>query len=105
MRGSRRKMQERPDGVPGAPACAKFQNLTQQDQRGDNGGSLEIDGHNSILVSKRRREELRKERRNKAVKIGGTGAKANQGEHVGAAIDERCPEALDEGPATPKYDR
>ena len=105
MRGSRRKMQECADRIAGAPACPQFEHLAEQDQRGDDGSGFEINIHSAVHAAERRREELREQRCGKTVEISSTGAKADQGEHVGAAIAERSPEALEEGPAAPEHHR
>ena len=37
------KAKQRPDGSPGPAAGAQFEDLTQENERGDHGGCLEID--------------------------------------------------------------
>src|ERR1035437_5725115 len=47
----------------------------------------------------------RREGRDYAVAVGHARAQANQREHVGAAVDQRCPETLKEWKATPQDHR
>ena len=50
------------------------------------------------------RKNLRRDRGDDAVYVGDAGAHADQREHVRTAIDERSPETLEEGSATPEHD-
>ena len=98
----RRKVQEGANGAAGALPRAQFQNLPEQDERGDDRGGFEIDGDDTVHVAKRSWENLREERSHEAIEIRCACAEADQREHIEAAKDERGPEALEKRPAAPK---
>src|SRR5262245_13427348 len=51
------------------------------------------------------REEARDKNCDDAVEIGGARADRYEREHIGGAVDDRCPAALEERPPSPEHDR
>src|ERR1035438_10335662 len=86
-------------------AGSDFHHLTEQDQRGDGGGSLEVHVWISAHATQRLGKNPRREGRDYAVAVGHARAQANQREHCGASVDQRCPETLKEWKATPQDHR
>ena len=82
------------DGQTGSAAGPEFEDLAEQDECGDHGRSLEIDGNTA--------EE---KRRDEAVEIRRPDTDCDQRKHVGTAVDHRCPAAFEQGPAGPEDDR
>ena len=98
----RREVQQRPDGAAGLLARPQFQNLAEQAQHGDHGGSLEIDRDHAVLPQ-RLREQPRGEQSDQAVAIGGADAQSDQAEHVERAISHRGEAAHKERPTRPQH--
>ena len=71
----------------GRLAGAQFEHLAEQHQHGDHRRGLEIDRHRAAMAAERRREELRRQRRDDAVDVGDAGAHRDQREHVEIARD------------------
>ena len=105
MRALRGEIQQRANGAGSLLARAQLQHLTEQHQRGDDCGSLEINGRGAVHFAERGREDLREDRRGNAVEKRSAGAEADQREHIGAAMNERGPETLEERPASPEHNR
>jgi hypothetical protein len=93
------------DGGAGAAAGAELHHLPKQDECGDGSGGFEINLGVASHATQRLWKNLRREGGNDAVPVGDAGTHADQGEHVGAAVDERSPEALEERQATPDDNR
>src|SRR5437879_4913100 len=84
----RREVQECANRAAGPLPSAQFQNLAQENQRGDHGGGFEINRCRTVHAAKRGWENLREKSSDNAVEIRGAGAQADQREHIRAAIDE-----------------
>ena len=89
----------------GLLAGSQFQHLAQQDERGDHGCGFKIHRRAAIHPAKGDWKHLREYRGHYAFEIRGSGAEANQREHIGAAVNQRIPETAKEGPAAPQDDR
>jgi len=81
---------------------AEFENLPEQDKRGDRGGGFEIDGNFARHFFKRRGENSGEENGDNAVYESSASAESDQREHVEAAIDDGGQAALEEGTAAPE---
>ncbi len=105
-RGFWTEIEKRADGGAGAATGAEFHDLAEQYECGDGGGGFEVDvgvsGH--AVQAQRDGENLRGDSGNYAVEVRDAGTEPDQGEHVGAAVDQRCPEALEEWEAAPEDD-
>ena len=101
------EIEQRPNGSAGAAAGAQFHDLAEQDQCCDGSCCFEVNVgiacHIARPSAQRLRKNLRRKRGDNAKSVGDAGAHADQSEHVWAAIDERGPEALKEGPASPEH--
>ena len=51
------EIEQRADGAAGLLARLQFQHLPEQNQHGDDGRSLEIDGDRAVMAAHRRREQ------------------------------------------------
>ena len=98
-----RQFEQGADRAARLGAGAQFENLAQQNKHGNDRGRLEID-RNRAHFPETRREEIRRERRDQAVDIRRPCSQRDQAEHVQAAVHDRCPAALEEGPAGPQDD-
>ena len=85
-------------------ARADLQDLTEQHERGDDDGRVEV-RLDAAVHPEAVGKQARRDRRDDAVGVGGADPGADQREHVGAAIDERVPGAREERPAGPQHDR
>jgi hypothetical protein len=103
-RGLRTEVEESADGGTGAAAGAEFHDLAEQDERGDGGGGFEVGVGISAHRAERGGEDSGRDGCDHAVDVGDAGAEADQREHVGAAVDQRGPEALEEGESAPEDD-
>ena len=103
------KIEQGSKGGAGAAAGAQFHDLAEEDESGDSSGGFEVDvgiaGHIAGPSAQRLGKNPREECRDHAVCVGDAGAHTDQGEHVRAAVDERSPETLEEGPSGPEDDR
>src|SRR2546427_209938 len=93
-----REAQQGFDGARGPAARLELEHLPEQDQRSNGRGGFEVDRDLAVGAAERRRENSRNERGDKAVKIRRARADGDQREHVRAAVDYRCPPALEERP-------
>ena len=100
-----RQLQERADRGAGAAARAQLQHLSEQHQRHDHRGGLEVDGHAAVVSAERRRKQPGREHGDQAVGVRDRDAEADQREHVRAAVRDRVAEADEERPAAPQHDR
>src|SRR5262249_39447480 len=89
------------DGRAGPAARSQLEPLSQQDQGGDNAGRFEVRGDPAFLT-KRKRKDLREERRYDAIGEGHADAQSNEREHVQTAVHNRLHSAHIEGPGRPE---
>ncbi len=102
--GLGREAEEGADRVAGAGAGAKLEDLPEQDQRGDDGGGLEV--HRDTAVHPERlREDPGSYRRHQGVSERGAGADRDQREHVEPPGHNRAPSADEERGPAPQHDR
>jgi len=73
-----RKIQQRADRVARLRAGAQFQDLAEQHQSDDHGGSLEINGNLAFRCAKRRREDAGDQRCDATVEIGDPSTERDQ---------------------------
>ena len=104
-RGLRGEAEQRPDRRARLTARAQLEDLPEQHERDDHRRGLEVDGDVARLIAEGRGKQAREQRRDHAVGIGDAHAKADQREHVQAAVDERLPAAHEERPCAPEHDR
>ena len=104
-RGLRREAEQGLDRAAGALARPDLEHLAEQDQRRDHRRGLEIDVDLALGPAEGGREDPGRERRDHAVEIGRADAEPDQRPHVGAAVAERRPAALEDRPAGPEHDR
>ena len=89
----------------GPAAGAQLEDLTEQDQRRDGGGGFEVDVGLAAHAAECWRKDLREDGRDEAVEVGDARAHRDQREHVGGAVDDGGPAALEERPSAPENHR
>ena len=80
--GLRGESEQGLDGARGLAAGAQLQHLTQEHQRGDHRGGLEVDRDHAAVSAERGRDQAGQERSDQAVGVGRPGAQRNEREHV-----------------------
>ena len=100
----RREPEQDTDRRPRSMSRPELQHLTEQDQRGDHGGGLEVDGDLSARPAERFGEAPWQQRADQAVEVGRARSQGDQREHVEVARAQRGPAAHEEGPAAPEHD-
>ncbi len=103
-RGFRGQTEQGLDRAAGLAASPQLQNLPQQDQNRNDGSCFEIKADVPGGVAKRSRKETGRDHGNEAVKVSSAAPNRNQGEHIEAAMNNRRPSALKEGPSAPQND-
>ncbi len=103
-RGFRGQTEQGLDRAAGLAASPQLQHLPQQDQNRNDGSCFEVKADVSGGVAKGSRKETGRDHGNQAVKVGSAAADGDQGEHVEAAMNNRRPSALKEGPSAPQND-
>jgi hypothetical protein len=93
------------DGARGLLPRTQFEHLTEQHQHRDHRGGFEVDRHRAFRGAQRRGKELWRDGPSHAVEPRSSCAQRDQGEHVQAAVLQRRPSPLEEGPARPQYHR
>jgi len=83
-------------------AGAQFHHLTQQDQRDDDGGGLEINADIAVLIPEPSGKDLRCDDRDNAEHVRRTYTHRDQAEHVEVHRPERLIAAFKERPPRPK---
>lgn len=101
----RRKIEQRTDRSTRLLPCPQLEDLSEQDEDRYDSGGFKIDRDRAAHAAKARGKDARCERRDHAVEIRRPGAERDQAKHVEAAVDDRCPGALEERPARPQDDR
>ncbi len=97
------EVEERSKGAAGSGAGAKLENLAEQNERGDDGGGLEVERESSHTGSEGCRDGVRKKCGDEAEQVGCAGAERDQGEHIQVAVKDGGPGTLEEWPAAPKH--
>src|SRR5438309_1283552 len=100
-----RQAEQRPDRATRLAARAQLEHLAQQHEDRDDGCGLEVEPDLAAVRAERRREEPGRERPDDTVDVRHPGAERDQREHVEAAVDDRRPAPLEEGPARPQDHR
>ncbi len=104
-RGFGRQAKEGLDRAAGLAAGSQLQHLAQQDQYCDDGGGFEIETEVSGGITEGGRKEAGGEHRSHTVEVGCSASDRDEGEHVQAAMNDRSPTALEEGPSAPQDHR
>ena len=102
-RGLRGEIEQGADGVAGPFAGLQFEHLANKDQNDDDGGGLEVSADRPAVHLEVGREQSGREHRDEAVGVGDQHADGDQRPHVGAAVHDRGPAALQERPAAPQH--
>ena len=102
--GLGREVQQGADRARGLFAGAQFQNLADEDQHGDDRRRLEIDRRASVGLEEGGRKQGWRDDGHDAVEPRHADPHGDQGEHIQPAGAQRCPAALEEGPAAPEND-
>jgi hypothetical protein len=97
--------EQRLEGGAGSAARAELEDLSEQDQRDDDRGRLEVQADLSVMVAERRREEPWRDHGDDAVGERDADPEADQRPHVQAPVAQRRSEADEEGPRRPDADR
>ena len=74
------------DGSTRLVACPELQYLAQEDQRHDDGGGLEVDGHLAAGVTKGLRKDPRDQSGDQAIQIRDADSEPYQREHVRTGV-------------------
>src|SRR5881392_2492031 len=101
MRSFRSEVQQRLDRLPGAAACFCLNQLSKQDERGDDRCRFKVETDLTV-APERLRKNPRREYCNSAIEIRGADADGDQREHIKAAINNRPPGACKKKAAGPK---
>ncbi len=104
-RGFRGQTEQGLDRAAGLAASPQLQHLPQQDQNRNDGSCFEVKTDMPGGVAKRSRKETGRDHGNEAVKVSSAASNRDQGEHIEAAMNNRRPAALKEGPSAPQDDR
>ena len=103
--GSRREIDQAPDGVRGVAACPGLEEPPEQDQGDDRGCGVEVQGKGgAVHPEPGRPEERRDDDRRDRVGVGGGSAHRDQGVHVRSPVAQCLPGADVERPAGPELD-
>jgi hypothetical protein len=102
-RGLRRQAEQSANGAASAAAGPQLQHLAEKDQHGNDGRRFEVRVHAAARAAEGRRKGAWGDRRDEAEQVRGTGADADQREHVQAAVNERRPHPLEERRAGPEH--
>ena len=101
-RGLGREVQQGADRARRLFAGAQFQNLPDEDQHGDDRRRLEIHRRAAVGLQEGGREQGWRDDGHDAVKPCHADPHGDQGEHIQPPGAQRCPAALEEGPAAPE---